>query len=735
MAQQWFIQREGKPEAGPFSVEQIRKLAARGELKPGDRVRREGSSNWAHARQLKGIFPAAPPPADPPPAADSNPFSFDDQLAPKAKSGERKPSSGTHRAADERKPWERERERERDDERRPQDRECDAPPSDDESPFSFDGTNAEERPAKKKAPEPPPDGAFDFDMEEPSPRAAKPRRDADPLSLDEDEDDRPHRKRRDEDDADADDRKPRRRDEDSRHRDDEEDDTPRPKRRRDDEDDEKDDKGGGFLSRLGGKIKQTVGDLKKKPRDDEDEDDTPRSRRRNEDDDERPRSRREDDEDDRPPRRDERRKEPPALKERPGLRLRKTGEVDPHEFTRCWNALEDVGLNTAELVAFCCTRSIYGGTLGSKIAGFFAGKKGSKPLYHLAVCRTEVALLYAPAEGDVQAVRLPLVALTWQFVNAADAPKGMMAKAAGLFRKPTEDEAEDEERTLLLALKTADAEHTLRLFRGGEAGQMREALTGLVLEHARALIKEGRFVLAERYLDKVAEGEKAAKEAARLRAELGVLDTVLVDYQQGLPDLAGPARGVLRLDSRGLEFFVEQTGASVRIEAGRITGIGGPRKGKFPTEYAKRVQAERQAARRAIGTAQATARLNAAMRLLAARNIAAAKQRLLNAKFGSPLLNRLVVAAAVGGRPVSLIFDVAGTERDLAEQEAAAFGALLASIAGADLPAAEEPGPRPRLIGCPRCRAKLRAKQPGVVGCPRCLAKVRVPETAPRARA
>jgi hypothetical protein len=723
MAQQWFIQREGKPEAGPFSVEQIRKMAARGDLKPGDRVRQEGSSNWAQARQLKGIFPAAPPSAAaPPPSADSNPFSFDDQPAPKSKSGERKPPSGVHRAAEERKPRERERE---------QDRERDAPPADDDSPFAFDGSNTEERPAKKKAPEPPPEGAFDFDLEAPSPRAAKPRSSVEPLPLDDDEDDRPRRKRRDEDDEDEDDCKPRRREEDSRRTDDDEDDErPRSKRRRDDEDeDEEGDKGGGFFSRLGGKVRQTVGDPKKKPRNEDDEDDRPRSRRRDEDeDDDRPRSRREDDEDDRSPRRDERRKDPP-LKERAGLRLRKTGEVDPHEFTRCWNALEDVGLNAAELVAFCCTRSVYEGSLGSKIAGFFSGKKGPKPLYHLAVCRTEVALLYAPAGGDVQAMRLPLETLAWQFVNAADAPKGMMAKAAGLFRKPTEDEAEDEERTLLLTLKTADAEHTLRLFRGGEAGQLREALVGLVLEHARALIQEGRFVLAERYLDKVPEGEKAAKEAARLRAELGVLSTVVVDYRQGLPDLAGPARGVLRLDARGLEFFVDQTGASVRIEAGRITGIGGPRKGKFPEEYAKRVEAERQAALRAISTAKATARLNVAMRLLASRNIAAAKQRLLNAKFGPPLLNRLVVAAAVGGRPVNLVFDVGGFERAPIEQEAAAFCALLAPLAGGA--AAEGPAPRPRLVGCPRCLAKLRAKQPGVIGCPRCQAKVRVPESAP----
>ncbi len=33
---------------------------------------------------------------------------------------------------------------------------------------------------------------------------------------------------------------------------------------------------------------------------------------------------------------------------------------------------------------------------------------------------------------------------------------------------------------------------------------------------------------------------------------------------------------------------------------------------------------------------------------------------------------------------------------------------------------------RPRVVGCPRCRSKLRAKRPGVILCPKCQAKVRV---------
>jgi hypothetical protein len=34
-----------------------------------------------------------------------------------------------------------------------------------------------------------------------------------------------------------------------------------------------------------------------------------------------------------------------------------------------------------------------------------------------------------------------------------------------------------------------------------------------------------------------------------------------------------------------------------------------------------------------------------------------------------------------------------------------------------------------RVVGCPRCGSKLRAKKPGVVQCPKCQAKVRVAES------
>jgi len=42
-------------------------------------------------------------------------------------------------------------------------------------------------------------------------------------------------------------------------------------------------------------------------------------------------------------------------------------------------------------------------------------------------------------------------------------------------------------------------------------------------------------------------------------------------------------------------------------------------------------------------------------------------------------------------------------------------------------PVVEKPAPeKPRIIGCPRCLAKLRTRKPGLVRCPRCLAKLRV---------
>jgi len=45
-------------QQGPVSSEQLKQLAASGQLQPSDLVWKEGMAQWAEARRMKGLFPA-----------------------------------------------------------------------------------------------------------------------------------------------------------------------------------------------------------------------------------------------------------------------------------------------------------------------------------------------------------------------------------------------------------------------------------------------------------------------------------------------------------------------------------------------------------------------------------------------------------------------------------------------------------------------------------------------------
>jgi len=70
---QWYYSKNGQRQ-GPVSSEQLRQLAASGQLQPSDSVWKEGMSQWTEAQRMKGLFPAAPT-ADshvPPPMPSEN---------------------------------------------------------------------------------------------------------------------------------------------------------------------------------------------------------------------------------------------------------------------------------------------------------------------------------------------------------------------------------------------------------------------------------------------------------------------------------------------------------------------------------------------------------------------------------------------------------------------------------------------------------------------------------------
>src|SRR5437870_12214592 len=74
MATRWYYARDNKKK-GPFSPAQLKELGARGEVRPGDMVLREGDKKWLLAASIKGLFADQRKTAKEPPPAD--PFQFD----------------------------------------------------------------------------------------------------------------------------------------------------------------------------------------------------------------------------------------------------------------------------------------------------------------------------------------------------------------------------------------------------------------------------------------------------------------------------------------------------------------------------------------------------------------------------------------------------------------------------------------------------------------------------------
>lgn len=86
----WYCARHGGSQ-GPFTFEQLRAMAARGDISPGDHVWNPDMAEWLPASDQKDLFPsptlAAIPPALPSPAASSAPFDALGAPRPRAAAG------------------------------------------------------------------------------------------------------------------------------------------------------------------------------------------------------------------------------------------------------------------------------------------------------------------------------------------------------------------------------------------------------------------------------------------------------------------------------------------------------------------------------------------------------------------------------------------------------------------------------------------------------------------------
>lgn len=73
MTTQWHVGRGGR-QSGPFSTEQVREMAARGELSRGDLVWKQGMADWVDCASIEGLLPDTRSPAGDPSSPDWNPY-------------------------------------------------------------------------------------------------------------------------------------------------------------------------------------------------------------------------------------------------------------------------------------------------------------------------------------------------------------------------------------------------------------------------------------------------------------------------------------------------------------------------------------------------------------------------------------------------------------------------------------------------------------------------------------
>ena len=84
MADQWYVGKGGKKH-GPFTNEQLKKLAATGKIDRTDQLWKEGMEKWVPCSSAKGLFVAAAPASlAPPPPAFDNPLAAPDSDDPTA---------------------------------------------------------------------------------------------------------------------------------------------------------------------------------------------------------------------------------------------------------------------------------------------------------------------------------------------------------------------------------------------------------------------------------------------------------------------------------------------------------------------------------------------------------------------------------------------------------------------------------------------------------------------------
>jgi hypothetical protein len=212
----------------------------------------------------------------------------------------------------------------------------------------------------------------------------------------------------------------------------------------------------------------------------------------------------------------------------------------------------------------------------------------------------------------------------------------------------------------------------------------------------------------------------------------GPIAVVNVTYRGGHPDLLEVTTGTLTLGEYGLQFTSNGAAkSSMRVGYDQIGDILEPKTGTFPEEMVKKAQANRTLASAGGFLANMAGAVTGHGTLGRVGKAVAGGVKSMNALGPAPK-NRLTVILFQNGAKHKVLFDVVGISTDDMENQAQSFWNSSAKVRRTFRHAAtatqEDASAsfQVKIVGCPKCKGRIRAKKAGVVQCPRCKAKLQV---------
>lgn len=424
-------------------------------------------------------------------------------------------------------------------------------------------------------------------------------------------------------------------------------------------------------------------------------------------------------------------KDIPPLVTRKITPITKTGFFVPEDFAKCWNHIEDAGINVEELELYGTTATKVEGSLTNKLMSFFSAEKKDTPYYSLAISKNSVFVVYSDTEGKIVSKTYPYSELDWTLTLKKD------QESSGWF--PSANKSEESPPYYVLNLKIAEQIDELKLLDCSEIKVIATIISEKMLKFAKQYFIAGDYDTCEKYIFRIPEDNLHFNGGKELVDKIGLVAKASVIHQSGFPGYDEPVSGILRYDSRGLCFYPACDAESFVYPLSKLRKIFDPKAGKFPPEYIAKIQSKKNSAQSAIKLAKlGTKSSNSSARMLAQTSLRIAISRLNSIKIGSPFLNRVGIVASSGGELQRLVFDLVGMEKVQVDTLATSFFAALSQKADSWGKKSSSPQittkvqskvkleDKPKIVGCPKCKAKIRAVKIGIIGCPRCKTKVRV---------